>query len=700
MAAQLSFAWNELTGPYSNVLRQLRQTRTPADAATLFMNLYEKPTAGAANLANRIAQANAAFAAGFAGGGIVHAATGLAPAPVRRHTTSTRPAPKPKNKLVKTFKAKALPKGKSVKLPPGLSGPADAMLGNLNALAARISEEQAWQSLIQGLYGGSATTLVTDAQGNPVIDPATGLQQVNAGVPGAMLQFPEVLTGFVDPSTGLATKSIWDAVREIMGGTGQGTTVPAPSLWPTGPYASWNPNYPPSTTQGPISLMGMDEWLWSGYLEEQYLAQAATDLINQWLYGGPTAGQAKAPTQRQLNKYKFKWGRPTLPGYEPMPAYNMTDPTAPDWIGETNILAQWKQTAANLAARINRNVHKREELTPDRAAANYDISKRFAAYRKNVNAQSARARFDLTSQRASLLNDVTKEEGQARQAISYSAPAGWTGTTSAWLNQRNWELQQVTINYQNRRAAIEAAARTGQFNGSQSRTTALAALSAEAAAEHFAVGQYYDAKRISLSDLITGLRGQHTTADRQVTTLTTDINDVIGQGGTYSQAAAYLGDFGSAAQAIWQLQYVDVPGLQAQGQQLGINLKGPQSPAAAAGAAATPDALTQQLALTNAVLVAQYNVLSKLPLFAGSFQYGGVVPGPLGEARTVIAHGGEKITPPGAGGYEAHVHIGQGMDWLKNFIRAEVKSNGRVVARTGNLNLPGAGGGRLRVRAT
>ena len=107
------------------------------------------------------------------------------------------------------------------------------------------------------------------------------------------------------------------------------------------------------------------------------------------------------------------------------------------------------------------------------------------------------------------------------------------------------------------------------------------------------------------------------------------------------------------------------------------------------------DALTQQLLTisqqTLAVSQAQYATLSALPPFGGSFAEGGIVPGPLGSPRTIIAHGGE---PVGAAP-QVHIHFANGMDWLKQFVSVEVQSHTRGQSRTGTRasTLPGSRSG-------
>ncbi len=88
----------------------------------------------------------------------------------------------------------------------------------------------------------------------------------------------------------------------------------------------------------------------------------------------------------------------------------------------------------------------------------------------------------------------------------------------------------------------------------------------------------------------------------------------------------------------------------------------------------------QQSELSYAVSQAQYGVLSgmigNLPPFGGSFLTGGVVPGMAGEARTIIAHGGESVVPAGGGqGHTFHVIVQDGAVDAK---RIQVIANGEA----------------------
>ena len=125
--------------------------------------------------------------------------------------------------------------------------------------------------------------------------------------------------------------------------------------------------------------------------------------------------------------------------------------------------------------------------------------------------------------------------------------------------------------------------------------------------------------------------------------------------------------------------------------------------ATAADVAATPaprtpagpdPALLQQLLdqahLATSVAEQQLSVLQATPPFGGSFAQGGIVPGPLGAPRTIIAHAGEAVGTPGD--THVHVHLADGMGWLKQFINVEVDQNTRRDARNASRSLPGHAG--------
>jgi hypothetical protein len=88
-------------------------------------------------------------------------------------------------------------------------------------------------------------------------------------------------------------------------------------------------------------------------------------------------------------------------------------------------------------------------------------------------------------------------------------------------------------------------------------------------------------------------------------------------------------------------------------------------------------------------------VLSNLPPFGGSFAMGGPVPGPVGAARTIIAHGGETIAQAAVSSDPAvHVHIDRKSD-LAKLIDVRVEKGLRTTARRAGRRLPSRGGGQM-----
>lgn len=127
---------------------------------------------------------------------------------------------------------------------------------------------------------------------------------------------------------------------------------------------------------------------------------------------------------------------------------------------------------------------------------------------------------------------------------------------------------------------------------------------------------------------------------------------------------------------------------------------------------ASQSALTSLLEQQNATLYqqlqvsqAQYAVLAGpvyglpaagLPRFGGSFARGGVVPGWPGEPRTIVAHGGERVSPAG-GEPVVELHFASGMEWLGQFVTACINKQGRKQALTARRRLPGRPGALLPV---
>lgn len=113
LALQLQWAWHELNSDHSAALAGLRAAHSPTEAALSFMNLFEIPAGQYANPSNRIAAANAAFAQGYAKGGVMGQDVRKAAKP-----------PKPPRKPTKVS-VKKPPHLKGVKHIPGMPGVID-----------------------------------------------------------------------------------------------------------------------------------------------------------------------------------------------------------------------------------------------------------------------------------------------------------------------------------------------------------------------------------------------------------------------------------------------------------------------------------------------------------------------------------------------------------------------------------------------
>jgi hypothetical protein len=102
--------------------------------------------------------------------------------------------------------------------------------------------------------------------------------------------------------------------------------------------------------------------------------------------------------------------------------------------------------------------------------------------------------------------------------------------------------------------------------------------------------------------------------------------------------------------------------------------------------------LLREANLRTAVSEAQFAVFKNLP-FGGFFDKGGTVPGPVGAARMIVAHGGEVVVP-GDAGYVPHVsvHFANGMEWLGRFVDIRVDNQTRAQGRRSERQLPGRPG--------
>lgn len=201
-----------------------------------------------------------------------------------------------------------------------------------------------------------------------------------------------------------------------------------------------------------------------------------------------------------------------------------------------------------------------------------------------------------------------------------------------------------------------------------------------------------------------GTGGQIGTLQGQIKTLTDTQSTVTQDKLSVEGASGIGGALGDATVTVLSRKN-DLSSLSPQA--LGLALAAADLSSSGGSTSTTTDQLNSNLEQENGFLQQrlvvsqdQYRTLSDigdLPPFGGSFLTGGVVPGAPGEARTVIAHGGETITPPDAGQVHEHNVIltpkVRGLS-LENLIDVRVEHKTRNMARGAKVR-PGARAGQL-----
>jgi len=475
---------------------------------------------------------------------------------------------------------------------------------------------------------------------------------VNPGDPNAPFHFPDTWTGFTDPATGQPSKGIWDRIREIIGRGGQ-TEITQPPIGDAGPYASWK--------AGDLNLnteMGLDDWLLAACFEEQWLG-----------------GQG----QVALN------------------AYIDAENTSLDW---------WKKHKHALTVRRTRTTAKRNQIVIDRRNDDHAITNRFMKERNAVNSAARTQSFDLSQQRSRLLSGLTHEENVALGGVPAAIPTDFKGNSAAWYQQRQFERTQIRNVFAARRDAINQRAAKGKFDGQQSRSRALLALSLEEGDEKNALANAMDKKRINFDALITSLTNQLTGTGGATDTISTINTAITDAHSSHDNLDQYVKPNQDTATNINTLQLVDIPALKQEAHNFGISL----SPAPTPGAQTTADLQNllqlqnqrlqiqaQAIAASTMGLTVLTQAIASLPPFGGSFQAGGIVPGALGEPRTIIAHGGEKVTPA-SNGQATRVMVRmedhRTRVWVDD-VEQHVQQATSVAARHARRNLPGRAGGIL-----
>jgi hypothetical protein len=103
-------------------------------------------------------------------------------------------------------------------------------------------------------------------------------------------------------------------------------------------------------------------------------------------------------------------------------------------------------------------------------------------------------------------------------------------------------------------------------------------------------------------------------------------------------------------------------------------------------------AVIQLLGTELAASTAQDKILAGWPEYGGSFAEGGVVPGPAGMPRTIVAHGGEEYLGVGQHAAPVEVHIHGKGSTLEDLIDVRVQKGTRKISKRSSTGLPSRGG--------
>lgn len=615
--------------------------------------------------------------------------------------TAAAEVAKRKNKKVKATKPKKPPNLPQLKALAGMPGPLQDLYNTLTGLDTASQGLIGWQGYVDNLHGGPSDAV-------PLVTLADGVTQVVNW------------DGMTDPQTGTWDKGINQRLAEI------------------GAPGNLDIN----------TELGIDDQLLLDYFKMQGLAPQVMAGFTPWVaemnaevgiegaeinwldhvldpqWPLSQVGEPKWPADRfasmLLGTEKVHW-----PGHHSM-TWSRTEPFA-TWI--KNYVAKYK----NLLASKKRWTEIRADLAQRKAAIEAKMTDGFDTARHNL----ATGGMTGTADAAQVLRDSLAALAAGKtKALSYipgAPPASWLGDPAAWYQQTAAEKAQVTNEFAARELAIKDAAAKASLARGIKKSDALFFLDQRERDEKAALIQSFDTQRRTLDGQITnagtttsgertylsGLKtkiGTEQTADKQ--TIADATTGTIGQ-----NLAAYLlpaQQGGQLAINALTMANITIPAVLAEI----AALKGTTLPTTPAGGGLTQTqsellALTQQQ-LANAgqalaVSQLQYGAfnslfsaplpgfasggLPPLPPFGGSFAEGGIVPGPIGAARSVIAHGGEIITPPGAGmgtpDVHLHQHFNKGSEWLRTFVDARVTATTRTAARKAMSSTPGRGGGQL-----
>ena len=661
LALQLQWAWSEMTGSHGSVLPALRGARTPADAASVFETIFEG--AGIPAMGNRIAYANQFFAQGLAAGGGAGAQASAA--------RLRKPSPGKKYHAPKTIKIPKLP---SFRVAGQVPARVAHYFDQINAIDSGPNSIADLQALLSYLQAEEALYPVTQIIND--IDPTTGnsIASVNwggPGPPGSAVWFPPGavgahVAGRIDPGTNQWAYGVDVRLGEI-GPRSAGVPATRPTLNPANPFfrqaagKPWAANIPgsgaaPATAADTTTELGLQENILALYQKELGLAQSAKHPLNEWLN----------PLVRKVG-YWDKDG---------------------NWVpGLDQLLLQ-------------RHENRKAWMAPDKSDIEYQLTTRYDKLKKDARDLALKGHMNVALARNRLITDITNEQTQADLSVPPTVPASWVKAAGAagagtWANERQQEIGAITERATTRRGAVNAAGIVKNFNVSKKLSDLIFAYDEAEKADKHAVMARFAKDRIALDARIKNERDN----------LSNEKSALDSGNQLAAQLTGYLDPHGALQLgAIQTMKKITIPTLIQEGSSLrdmtAVNPVDIASPAADNSALLSlllqQNALmAQQIAGESAQLAVLANLGNLLPPFGGAFAEGGIVPGAMGEPRTIIAHGGERISN---GDDQAHVRVSmedhRTRVWVNN-VEHQVDQRTSAAARHARRALPGLAGGLL-----
>lgn len=292
----------------------------------------------------------------------------------------------------------------------------------------------------------------------------------------------------------------------------------------------------------------------------------------------------------------------------------------------------WLRKAKNVKARYERWVTEKAKLPQQKVLRDATLAKRFAEAKHRLQIASATGTFDSGQLKSAQVAALAAEQRDALAGVPSRMPAGWIGDGATWSATAKGERATITDEFAQRKLALSKVWAAKKLQGKISKSNAMFALSQGETAEKLAVSTHF-------ADLTNTLAARIKSTAPIVNSLT----NAQGATGFEATLKSYVDPMGTLSLATLQKANIDIPGLLTE---IATLTKTPvQVPAAVDNSQLLADALQQLQTSQEAPFVSQqqYKVPASMPPYGGSFAAGGIVPGPAGAPRTVIAHGGEPI---------------------------------------------------------